>query len=460
MQKRFYSGLSLLPGDWSAEEPVRRNLSLLTASMIFSSIWLMISTEAPLTGFLSALHASDFVYGLIMSLPYFGALFQLPGSGILARLRRKTVLYRCAGIVRGLLWIAIGFTALLPAEKHPLAAVLLLASAAAVCGAFVTMTLTTLLGLVAPEHILGRYLSARNRVGVLADLGCGLLLSLLLDHIIAPYNYALVFGIAGLGSIADACIAGLVEEPAVAPPPRRAGGPALREMLHNRGFVRCVLFWVAWNFSYYIASPFNAKYCLGPLEMSFTQFTIGCNYLYYAVTIFALPRWGRFIDRFGCKNTIYFAFSAIGAIGMLWLFAKPGRLLIPVLFYGLGGTVWCVVELLNQHMMISQTPGEERHRYIAAYSVFSMVLGQGMATLCGGAVMGLIDRAIGGGRWRILWFELDKYQLLFTFACVLRFAVIFFLAPRLQEKEVPLRGTPGAIFRALRKALSRTKKER
>ena len=89
-----------------------------------------------------------------------------------------------------------------------------------------------------------------------------------------------------------------------------------------------------------------------------------------------------------------------------------------------------------------------------------MVLGQGMATLCGGAVMGLIDRAIGGGRWRILWFELDKYQLLFTFACVLRFAVIFFLAPRLQEKEVPLRGTPGAIFRALRKALSRTKKER
>ena len=181
--------------------------------------------------------------------------------------------------------------------------------------------------------------------------------------------------------------------------------------------------------------------------MTFTQFTIGCNYLYYAVTIFALPLWGRFIDRFGCRNTVYVAFSAIGVIGLLWLFAEPGRLLIPVLFYGLGGTVWCVVELLNQHMMISQTPDEARHRYVALYSVFSMVFGQGMATLCGGAVMGLIDSAIGGGRLQIVWFELDKYQLLFTFACVLRFAVVLFLAPGLEKKRVPGRRAFGAAFR-------------
>lgn len=448
-QKRSHSGLSLLPGDLVAEEPVRRNLSLLTASMVFSSIWLMISTEAPLTGFLSTLQASDFLYGLMMSLPYLGALFQLPGSGILARLRRKTGLYRCAGIVRGLMWIAIGSAALLPAEMHPIVVVLLLGAAAAVSGALVNMTLTTLLGIVVPEQILGRYLSTRNRIGVIADLGCGLLISLFLDHIIAPYNYVIVFGIAGLGSIADACIVGRVAEPVgkTAPQTERTGRLALGTILRNKGFMRYVLFWVAWNFSYYIASPFNAKYCLGPLGMSFTQFTIGCNYLYYAVTFFSLPLWGRFIDRFGCRNTIYCAFSAIGVIGMLWLFAKPGHLLIPVLFYGLGGTVWCVVELLNQHMMISQTPCGERHRYIAAYSVFSMVLGQGMATLCGGAVMGLIDSAIGGGRLQIVWFELDKYQLLFTFACVLRFAVVLFLAPGLEKKRVPARRASGAAFR-------------
>lgn len=448
-QKRFFIGFSLFPADLTADDAVRRNLSLLTAGMVFSSVWLMISTEAPFTGFLSALHASDFLYGLIMSLPYFGALFQLAGSGLLGRLRRKMALYRCAGIVRGLVWIVIGLAALLPAEMHPIVVVLLMGAAAAVSGALVNITLTTLLGLVVPEHILGRYLSARNRVGIIADLGCGFFISLLLDHILAPYNYVLVFGIAGLGSIADACITGHVAEPTgdAAPQMRAAGRLPLREILHNKNFVRYVLFWVAWNFSYYLASPFNAKYCLGPLGMTFTQFTIGCNYLYYAVTIFALPLWGRFIDRFGCRNTVYVAFSAIGVIGLLWLFAEPGRLLIPVLFYGLGGTVWCVVELLNQHMMISQTPDEARHRYVALYSVFSMVFGQGMATLCGGAVMGLIDRAIGGGRLQIVWFELDKYQLLFTFACVLRFAVVLFLAPGLEKKRVPARRASGAAFR-------------
>ena len=63
------------------------------------------------------------------------------------------------------------------------------------------------------------------------------------------------------------------------------------------------------------------------------------------------------------------------------------------------------------------------------------------------AVMGLIDRAIGGGRLQIVWFELDKYQLLFTFACVLRFAVVLFLAPGLEKKRVPARRASGAAFR-------------
>lgn len=106
-----------------------------------------------------------------------------------------------------------------------------------------------------------------------------------------------------------------------------------------------------------------------------------------------------------------------------------------MLFYGLGGTVWCVVELLNQHMMISQTPEEGRQQYVAVYSTCALVLGQGMATLAGGVVMGAIHGWIGEGRLPVAGLALDKYQLLFILASFLRFFVILFLAPRLQERE-------------------------
>lgn len=436
MHKRISLDRLFLPIESGIAGLNKKNLSLLMASMVFSSVWLMITTEAPFTGYLSYLGASDLQYGVMMSLPYLGAAFQLIGARLLERAHLKTKLYRCAGILKGFLWTAVGLLPLFHGCLDPIVFAMILCVGAAMFGALVNMTLTTLLGIVVPGGILGRYLSGRSRVGTAANLVFGLVVSLLLDHLLAPYNYVVVFSFAGLCCMADALIVGKVQElPAnglskAAPKPIRAG-----RLLKDRAFRRYVGFWVAWNFSYYLASPFNAKYCLGPLGMSFTQFTVCCNYLYYAITLCSLPFWGSFIDRFGCRKTIYVAFSGIGAVSCLWLFAKPGQMLVPVLFYGLGGTVWCVVELLNQHMMISQTPEEGRQQYVAVYSTCALVLGQGMATLAGGVVMGAIHGWIGEGRLPVAGLALDKYQLLFILASFLRFFVILFLAPRLQERE-------------------------
>ncbi len=418
------------------------NLKLFLYSMVFSSMWLMITTQSPLTGFLGYLDFTDFTYGFMMSLPYFAALFQILGSHFLNGMSEKKVLYVFPAMVRGVMWILIGIIPILPG-RYSMPVIMGCAVVAAVSGAFVNVTLTTMLGLIISGKIIGKYLAKRNRIGVMANLGCGLMVSLLLDHMIAPYNYMIIFGAAGICSLADASIIWKVKEGCVSKGKDIKENchkePTIRQMFSNSRFRGYVIFWVAWNFSYYIASPFNAKYCLGPLKMTFTQFTIGCDYLYYAVTITALPLWGTFIDRYGCKNTIKVAFTIISLLGFLWLGAKPYHILTPVLFYGFGGTVWCLVELLSQHMMISQTPASNRASYIAVYSALAMVIGQGLSILTGGAVMEMIDALIGNGHLTFGRIALDKYQLLFLFACLLRGMVLVLLLPLLkEEKDIPL----------------------
>ena len=108
MHKRISLDRLFLPIESGIAGLNKKNLSLLMASMVFSSVWLMITTEAPFTGYLSYLGASDLQYGVMMSLPYLGAAFQLIGARLLERAHLKTKLYRCAGILKGFLWTAVG----------------------------------------------------------------------------------------------------------------------------------------------------------------------------------------------------------------------------------------------------------------------------------------------------------------------------------------------------------------
>ena len=59
MHKRISLDRLFLPIESGIAGLNKKNLSLLMASMVFSSVWLMITTEAPFTGYLSYLGASD-----------------------------------------------------------------------------------------------------------------------------------------------------------------------------------------------------------------------------------------------------------------------------------------------------------------------------------------------------------------------------------------------------------------
>ncbi len=82
-----------------ADCTLRDNLHILIFSMAFSSIFLNITTASPLTGFLQFIKSGDFIFGLMVSLPYFGAVLQLLGAKTIFRLPKKSKLYFRAAMI-------------------------------------------------------------------------------------------------------------------------------------------------------------------------------------------------------------------------------------------------------------------------------------------------------------------------------------------------------------------------
>lgn len=193
------------------------------------------------------------------------------------------------------------------------------------------------------------------------------------------------------------------------------------------------LFWILWNFSYMLCSPFFAYYILGEMQINFMTYTIGCLITSSLTSLIILPFWGKMIDRVGCKPVIKIAFAATGALGFIWILAKRGNPWIPVIFFIIGGFFWCVNDLASQHMLISQTPAKNKAAYIATFSVLTAVLGNAPATLVSGALLGLFEKAtvlFGKSNGQPL---LDRYQILFIFASIIRILFIGIFADKILD---------------------------
>ncbi len=293
------------------------------------------------------------------------------------------------------------------------------------------------MGEIVPQRSMGAYLSSRNRIGTAANLITGLLVSVILDTVCPPYNYSIVFFLAGMCGMIDAFWMARLKEPDnPAENGRTETRKTIRQIfcstLSKRKFRNYTFFWIAWNFSYMIASPFNSRYILGPLGISFTQYTVFCNFVYFSVSILTLPGWGRFIDRFGCKAAIYLSFGTTSLMGFLWLFSVPKSLLIPFVFHLLGGFFWGVIDLVNQHMMISQTPTENRQDYVAVFSMLTLVFGYASAILLSGLAMELLSGL--GNTYTFLGLVIDKYQVLFIVASMLRLITLVAFVPIITEQ--------------------------
>jgi hypothetical protein len=107
MKPRFFRRVELFD-ERGLEAEIIRTLRLMIAGVAGGVVWANISTGVAISGYVKALGASDFLYGLIMALPPLANAFQLLASYVLERTLKRKSMMLTFGLLQRLVWIPFG----------------------------------------------------------------------------------------------------------------------------------------------------------------------------------------------------------------------------------------------------------------------------------------------------------------------------------------------------------------
>jgi MFS family permease len=419
------------------DKELRKSLNYVVLGITFGTIFFNITYGPALTGFAKALGAGEFIYGILMALPVVGGLLQLYASHLLEKTRKRKKMFLVFGVIQRMLWIPVGLVPyVLPVNTGMLRiwSTILFITLASCSGAFINVSFYSWIGDLIPVNIRGRYFSLRSRIATIAGLLSGLIVAKLLDMLPGFPGYTTVFVIAGIVGILDILsFIGVKDIPMKDDESREPTGVVIKKALKDKHFVKYVLFWTAWGFGINFVAAFLNMYALDNLQMSFTEITITGQIVCNITTIFFIAKWGKFVDKYGNKPTLYITCTLTALILLLWLFATPENY-IPVLIFNLiGGMIWCGTDITNQNMLITNTPTENRSMYVAIYFAITTIFGNALAYVLGGYFLEHIENITQ--HFVILGRNFNNYELLIIAGILLRLAAIPLLVGLADERS-------------------------
>ncbi len=326
------------------------------------------------TSFLSVftirLGGSDMHVGLLSALPALVAIFfSIPGSRMVEREHRPLSVLLLSGALNRAGYLAV---ALVPFVLliRPADTVVLLVGLLSIPGAVASVAFTTMFSrAVAPENR-ARVVSIRNVWVGITSTAAALLGGKLLDVIVFPINYQILFALAFAASMVSIYYLSRIQLPPaqVAPqksaPPRRARD--FIDMLRaNPGFVRFTRAAFIFHWGMFFAPPLYSIYWVRVLNAS--DGWVGLiNMVGSATTIIFYAIWGRLSARRG--NRFVLILTTIGLVLYpLFTALSPSVEWILVVSF-LGGVFSSGFALALFNGLLEVVPEYNRSGYIAAYT--------------------------------------------------------------------------------------------
>jgi len=429
---------------------VRRDLrSMLADGMAFS---VMVGCgESYFPAFALALGFGDVSAGLISTLPmWIGSVLQLisPAAVTWLRSHRRWVV-TCAS-----LQAASFLPLILGAITGRISETALFAVASLYWGFGMATgpAWNAWVGRLVPEELRARFFASRARWSQLAlvlGLGAG---GLLLDGREVSRDalraFAVVFALAASARALSACCLSRQRELPLAP--ADSLGAAVRpavEVSTRGGHARLLAYLLGVHFSVYIASPYFTPYMLGPLGLSYREFTFLIA-LAFVARVVSLPALGRVARRSGTKRLLWIGSLGIVPLPALWLVSNHIAYLAVLQLAS--GVVWAAFELATLLSFFDQIPADQRTRVLSFYNT-----AHATAIVVGSAVGGWL---LGGGER-----SLETYALLMLVSTVARALACIGLrgirdsaAPRqpLALRTISVRPSSGGLQRPVLPALS------
>ena len=221
---------------------------------------------------------------------------------------------------------------------------------------------------------------------------------------------------------------GFCKEVYSAPPQKQNIFAAMGSVFRNKPFMALTIMWTAWCFTANLSGAYLIPYSMNEMGLNNTQITLFFTIVPALCSFFVMQRWGRMLDRFGCRNLMLVTTTVASLTSLFFLFSTPGNIFPALLHNLVGATFWCACNLVANNMQLSTSPDETRPTHIAVFSCITALAGGTLGSLLGGT---LLDTWAAAGTFEGLF--IDRYQALIILAVVLRFSCVMVFVPRLPK---------------------------
>ena len=414
-----------------------KSLRLIIYAIALGTVCFNITGGIAMTGYLKALGTSDFVFGILISVPPAAGTLQIFTSYVLERTKKRRAMFIVGGLVQRLLWLPFGLVPFFVPMSAPLvriwsAALLLLI--ASVSNQFISIAYSSLLADIIPIGIRGRYLGTRGRVSTVMGIIGGFLTAWLLERFPGFNGYALVFGLAALLGSTDITLFFWIDFPPMTETVQRDSfWHMFREVLKSKQVLGLMAFFTIWNFTFNLSAPFHLVYIRINLGMSNTAITLIAQILPNICTVIILSRWGRMIDRHGIRPVILRVGRYTSIVYLLWVFVAPGMLsyVLVIVAYIARGLLFCGMEISGQTAVLNRFPERNRSMYMAIHHCVTTLMGTALANITGGWLLDNPLAALEGMNLSLFGFVLNRYNYLFLLTFILCVISAFVLLPRM-----------------------------
>ena len=441
--------LALLYDEFRLPKAIRRSLNLILLANLFGNLHGIIcgGGTTAMVGLANEMKAGDLAFGLINGIPWAAALLQIPFSMLVNRTHKRKKYMLTLGMLSRALWMLFGLIPLIvPADPSwlPLWTMIFLLGISSCCGAVINVCWLPWFSDLAPIRMRGQWFSFRDMLAAVFNLGFGLLTAWLLDTLPVYNRYIIVFAAGGFLGMLDMLCFGFCTEQYSDAPRKLHIGEVLKAIRKNRAFCRLTVMWTAWCFTSNLCAPYLARYSVNEMGLSFMQMTAFGTAAAAVATVLVMPRWGRALNQYGCRNIMLASTLITSLTDLFYLFSVPGSIWPVLLRNFIGAACWSGCNLAANSMQLSSSPDEARPSYIAVFACVTSLAGVALGTLCGGAVLETWE---GAG-----WFSggLDRVKALIILSAGLRLLVTFFLVTPLENDrdQTPAQMT-AAVFRGV-----------
>lgn len=213
--------------------------------------------------------------------------------------------------------------------------------------------------------------------------------------------------------VSSGFLAAQSEPPGLVAAQRSLSPAGVWRVLHGSEAGRMLVYLVAMGASVHVAAPYFTPYMLGPLGLSYAEFT-GLTAAAFAARIAFLPLLGRFAHARGSGMLLRVGAGATIPLPALWLVSDRFGYLLAL--QCLSGVAWGAVELATLLRFFDGLADRERASILTAFNLAN-TLAIAAGALAGGATLGALGDARGA------------YAGLFAGSALARLAA-FFLMPR------------------------------